>query len=370
MVYRTLFNLEANDLKNLGPDLAVDSFRKLLWNEASLVGIGKHLIDVPNCINVKDGGIDAYIEDASPTSDDIIPVGTSGFQIKSSSLSSIECKKELHVGGILDQPIKPRIKKILSNGGTYILVLFADITNSDDKKETIKEELKKFGYPNPKVRLYNASKISEFMARFPSLILNFNKDSLYGIPYNFWSDNDDIRRPALYIIDENRQKIANEITSQLRNPNGKSVIYRITGLSGVGKTRFIYETLKPDDLKNRVIYVRADQFMSSTLYNRLIIDHDLSAIIVVDECNPDQHRQIANFFANRGDRIAIITLSYEFGYVSFSDSGLYKIPRLSQGSIKMLIKAEAAGLPENIIDRLSQFADGYPHIATLLAISY
>ena len=73
MTYRTLFSLEVNDLKNLGPDSAVDSFRRLLWAEAARVGIGKNIIDVPDCINVGDGGIDAYIENATPTSDEVIP---------------------------------------------------------------------------------------------------------------------------------------------------------------------------------------------------------------------------------------------------------------------------------------------------------
>ena len=51
----------------LSPEQAVERYRNLLWAEAGRVGIGRHLIDVPNCINVGDGGIDAYIDNVGWT---------------------------------------------------------------------------------------------------------------------------------------------------------------------------------------------------------------------------------------------------------------------------------------------------------------
>jgi len=76
------FELKAFDLENLGTDSVVDFFRNLLWGESSRVGIGRNLIDVPSCINVSDGGLDAVIENASPSSEEVIPSGISGYQIK------------------------------------------------------------------------------------------------------------------------------------------------------------------------------------------------------------------------------------------------------------------------------------------------
>ena len=57
---------------------------------------GRILMNVPQCINVGDGGIDALIENAAPSFDEVIPPGTSGFQIKSSDLSPNKCRLELH----------------------------------------------------------------------------------------------------------------------------------------------------------------------------------------------------------------------------------------------------------------------------------
>lgn len=83
-----LYSLQSSDLKSLGQDTAVEFFRRLLWAEASRVGISRHLIDAPDCINVGDGGVDAVIENANSTSEDIIPSGLSGkiFRFISSRL--------------------------------------------------------------------------------------------------------------------------------------------------------------------------------------------------------------------------------------------------------------------------------------------
>jgi uncharacterized RDD family membrane protein YckC len=62
----TPFTLHVSDLTSLGQDRAVDSFRRLLWAEAGRVGVGRNIINVPQCINVGDGGVDAYVKDASP----------------------------------------------------------------------------------------------------------------------------------------------------------------------------------------------------------------------------------------------------------------------------------------------------------------
>ena len=164
-----IYELSAGDLKGLNSDRAVDFFRKLLWEEASRVGIGRRLIDAPSCINVGDGGLDAVIVDAIPSSDDVIPTGFSGFQIKSSDLEPAGCKKELHQKNKL---IKPGIKKLLDNDGTYVLVLFADITKpqKDKREQAIKDELKNLGYTNAKVRIYAIDNLISFALRFIPLI--------------------------------------------------------------------------------------------------------------------------------------------------------------------------------------------------------
>ena len=47
----------------MSPQEAVDFFREMLWAEATALGIGINLINVPGAITVGDGGIDAEVRD-------------------------------------------------------------------------------------------------------------------------------------------------------------------------------------------------------------------------------------------------------------------------------------------------------------------
>ncbi len=60
----TIFTVTIEHLKRLSPEEAVDFFRELLWAEATTLGIGKSLINVPTAITVADGGIDAEVRNA------------------------------------------------------------------------------------------------------------------------------------------------------------------------------------------------------------------------------------------------------------------------------------------------------------------
>ena len=131
----------------------------------------------------------------------------------------------------------------------------------------------------------------------------------------------------------------------------------------------MFEALSPDDLSNRVIYVKADQFRSSSLYNTLQTNGTLSAILVIDECDLQQHEEFVRSFSARGPRLAVFTLSYDIGRVS-PPTLLFQLSPLQNTAIETILKNEFPGLPQDVIHRLTQFADGYPRIATLLGESY
>ncbi|MHA1279950.1 MAG: hypothetical protein ACTSQ8_22375 [Candidatus Helarchaeota archaeon] len=371
MNFTPAFSLDNNQLKFLGPDRAVDFFRRLLWAEASRVGIGRNLIQVPGCINVGDGGIDAYIENADPLYDEIIPKGTTGFQIKSSDLSPAKCKEELHVQKSLDDPLKPEIKRILDEGGNYVLVLFADLTTykKRGRQHAVQTELSKFGYEN-QIRVYAIDQLIGFTERFISLVTWLKSEFSQCLSYSSWAERSDIKKPKTFIPDEKRNQWIKKVRDILRGSEDVCPVFRIIGLSGIGKTRLVFEALSDDDLKNRVIYFQsADQFRSSTLLNTIQTNGSISAILVIDECDIQNHDYFVRSFSSRGKRIALFTISHDFAQVP-SPAKLIKLPPLGNDEIVKLIQSVSDGLPMSVVRKLTEFADGYPRIATLLAESY
>ncbi|NIT99405.1 MAG: hypothetical protein GWN01_00190, partial [Nitrosopumilaceae archaeon] len=270
----------------------------------------------------------------------------------------------------MNRPIKPEIKRLLDDGGIYILVLFAELTKKlrTKRKKALKEEFSRLGYSN-EFRIYSANQLANFSESFPALVAWFRGYGSECLPYSSWSEYQEIIRPKKFIFDEDRKKWMEEIQQKLRNANDDYVIYRITGLSGIGKTRFVYETLSANDLKHRVIYVKAEHFRLSNIYTSLQNDPNISTILVIDECDLNQHDEFVRSFSGKGSRVCLFTLSYERGKVP-PPSMSYHLEPLSVEKISEIVKTEKPDLPDNLVDRISKFADGYPRIATLLIDSY
>jgi len=364
----SLYHLQSKDLKDLGPERAVDFFRRLLWAEASRVNMGRHLIDAPDCINVGDGGLDIVIENAKPVSEDIIPAGVSGFQIKSSDLQPAECRKELYSNGNL----KPGIKRVLDENGVYILALFEEMppeTMKKDRESAIIEELAKLGYSSPKIRVYTINQIMGFAERFPSLVSWLKGYADECLPYQKWAEFRDVISPEKFISDEQRTNIIVEIRETLRKSKEKTPIIRITGLSGLGKTRLVFEALSQHDLKNTVLYTTAEEFRNSSLRNTLLVDNSVSAIVVVDECSLENHDYLVNLFSNQSSRLALITISSDV--TPFPLPTLYyQLQPLQRSDVVKLLAEDNKKLPQNVIHRLADFAEGYPSFALLLSKNY
>jgi hypothetical protein len=64
---KTILTVTTDDLSRLSPQEAVDFFSQLLWIEATAIGLGKNLINIPSAINVADGGVDAEVNDTQVT---------------------------------------------------------------------------------------------------------------------------------------------------------------------------------------------------------------------------------------------------------------------------------------------------------------
>ena len=367
----SVFEIRLNSLADLAPDRATDFFRVLLWNEAERVGIGRNLLQFSGNINVSDGGIDAVIRNAKPSSDEVIPQGLSGYQVKTSPLSPADCRKELHQNERLSDPLKPEIKKLLDAGGTYVLALFSDEVHPKKVliEQAIGEDLTTVGYQNPKFRVYTVDQIASFATRFLAQVASLNEYLLQGLPYQMWAQNRDVIAPRSFVTDTNRDKIIEDIRDTVRKQGEETPVFRLTGLSGLGKTRLVFEALSPDDLKNSVLYGRGESFTNPSVLNNIVMDQNLHVVIVADECTLSDHELLVRNLASRGSRISVISISQEIERHA-PPTRLFRIDPLSNDCIEKLLQNEIKGLPNNVISRLATFADGYPRLALLLAQNY
>ncbi len=325
----TILTVKAEDLARLSPQEAVNFFREMLWAEATALGIGINLINVPGAITVGDGGIDAEVRDVPINGGQgIVKQGLTRYQIKTGEFVLSE---DHHIKEILFRvsalkkgrlELKPKIQSCLDEDGTLVVVLFG--WDNPDPKEQFREkfvaELIAIDpkYRSAKIEVFQQNQLIGFLKPFISLALkaNGNDDKIFQTHYA-WSEQAEMQRP--FKMGDAQKKFLSDLQTQLRRDSETIHLY-VRGEAGIGKTRLVLEATRTDDLSPLVIYCDSpEHFKYSNLMNELLkADNQFSCILVIDECDFENRTYIWDKLRNRGRRIKLITIYNEFDPTSGS----------------------------------------------------
>ena len=206
--------------------------------------------------NAADGGIDVYCEyEGQLDNDSFIPRNKVGFQVKLSDYTPGKISSEMLGKGIL----KVSIQELCKNGGAYILVCGrSSVSLSAYKDRIIAMKKAVQGYPGAEnicLDFMDSNRIATWVRNYPALITwvreKINKPIQGWKSYGNWSDTQN-KKYKNYVMDqskrlydyiEDREITILEGIQKFRSLINKgSAVIRLTGLSGVGKTRML-ETL-------------------------------------------------------------------------------------------------------------------------------
>ncbi len=190
-------------------------------------------------------------------------------------------------------------------------------------------------------------------------------------PFKTWEQwKDEINIQSEFIENKKTKEIRDIIMKEIDNPN-KSPI-RITGLSGIGKTRILFEIFRKIEgdektilLSNRVLYLNYDDFSNNHLEIINTINREKSdAILIIDNCNADGYEK---FIRNlKGFKLSLISIDSN-PEENYEDSQYIKIGNEDLlDSIEDIIKAKSDNLEQSTIEIIKQISQGVPLIAILL----
>ncbi|MBN3865252.1 alpha/beta hydrolase, partial [Pseudomonas frederiksbergensis] len=171
-----------------------------------------------------------------------------------------------------------------------------------------------------------------------------------------------------YARDENRTKDLESLISAFGL--GSSVV-RLTGASGLGKTRLLLEAIDAsesiDDSCTLIFNAPGyDTRIKETI--RSMVEDRADGLVVIENCSVDLHNHLAKEVNAADCLLKLVTVGYSNEQVD--DSIHIILSPLKDEAIKQILSPILVGLNSSDVDRVARFAQGYPLMATLIAEQY
>jgi hypothetical protein len=369
-VKNSLFSVANDHLSRLDAGEAVALITKLLWAEATRLGIPITSIQISADINTPDDGVDAKVFGHNVVGD-LIRAGHTAYQIKSGDSfkpqQEATIRKELFGEGSPSKDhLKRRIRECLDEGGIYVLVC----TGIDSVDLTIAEgHLRNFfikcDYANPRVEVWVQNQLCGFLTKYPSIALNVNEHEAGVLrSHKGWAGDAEMEMP----FKPGAKQI--ELIANLRVALRKSenaVHVHIRGEAGNGKTRLVLEATRHQDLQPLVLYTStpAEILNSEFMATLTREDNYFAVILVVDECGAEYRTQIWNRLKSRGQRVKLITIFNE--HEDASGVSFFDAPLLERENIIQII--ESYDIAKDQAERFASFCSGSPRVAHVVGVN-
>jgi hypothetical protein len=384
---KLLTKIEPDEIKLLGPDTLVRLLHRLLLCEARAMDLACPGILVPYEITVPDGGSDGEwrpkANNAAFTPNQFIPRNWTRYQCKAEHLTEGKCRSEIAPKDSKGNfNAKARVKEVLEAGGCY--AFFSNDhevkpSNDQDIDTIARDQLQKAGVTpavGAVIEFFGCNRIAEWTNKFPAAVRYVREvtkgfGGVHYFTYDGWTKLADVSGP-FFGNDVITKKIATIRDTLL---DGKTRIIRMTGLSGVGKSRLVYEALKPsgsgnilqDSLAASCIYLSYES-VTTDLIGLIghLADNGYAAVIVVDDCPPEIHDRIANIVGN--SLLSVITIFHEPQQQRGDSHPLNLAPEEMGEVVEQILKGDAnlAARGDGAIKAVASFAQGFPRIAKLI----
>jgi len=256
---------------------------QLLSLECQRAGMCRYRLQVDYQGNIGDGGVDARLEGTQGTV--WLPDGVSAWQFKSGDLPPAKAKKELRGA--------TWARELLKAGAVYTLVVGKALTPQkvEARKKALLEEAAALGLPiePERYRVYDANQLAAWISEFPGLAVHQLLGGHAAGAYNFeyWSSLQ--WHQWTWTASAARQAEIAQIRADL--DAGEPVGLRISGVSGLGKTRLVMEALRGTPWEPMVAYVPAVDEMPPAFLAHAV-DPKRAVLLVVDECDARRHEKL------------------------------------------------------------------------------
>jgi hypothetical protein len=296
----------------------------LLRLEASRHDLFQGEIAVSLEISVSDGGEDGRIKwDGGPQRTDWIPNRFTVFQSKATKMSPSKCKAEVRKKD--SKELKNRVKEVLDAGGTYVLFYGRECNpeHCQLRITEIRAAIRESGanYANAaKIKIYDGQRIANWCNQYAPAVAYVCERTGFQLPLGLktlamWAKHPD--HQIKFFTNPTLEAYITQLRSALAKPNA---VIRVEGLSGLGKTRLVRESLRATDaevdlraLADSVVYLDASSLDEKDLmpFGVDLANRGIEGILVVDNCSAATHKRLAAEAGRSDSCFKLVTIDYD-----------------------------------------------------------
>ncbi len=353
----SLFRVSGKDIAKLDDDDLKTLIGLLCEAEVKTKGISSQGVLWGGHQDAPDGAVDVLVDIPSQIQG-YIPSSYTVFQVKKHTMSASRIEKEMKPKGKL----KPIFHEIAERNGAYIIVSPKNSTTKtarESRLNSMRSALSEIeNSKNISIDFYDQQRIASWVSNHPFAILwvheklgkLFQGWKAFGNWSNSSTENDTyLTHDSLKILSPGYSEEGisiieglNKIRSSLKKDRTS---IRLTGLSGVGKTRFVQALFEEEAGENHIdpdlaIYTDISHSPEPTpvAMAEALVSQNVKAILVIDNCRPDLHTSLTAICKRAKSQLSLITVEYDVREDLPSETDVYKIEPCGTELIEELLK--------------------------------
>lgn len=282
---------------------------ELLWAACWQMGIPES--EVRTCLRteIPDGGVDSRVLSGSPADRTGYLQMPSIWQYKAAdeaTLTEASIKKEVN---------KPFAKERILAGDAYRLCVCAHIPE-DSRTEIegwIKAEVEAILKTAPAPKLLSAADVAHMAGHFPSFVQAMRGVQLQlgTSTFSVWGEAATARTKT-FVPNAAYESYRHRILAHVDpSHEPQDPILPIIGLSGIGKTRCVYEALLTVKAASGLVLYIDNEKVATGIANLLANTANSAAILVVDDCSSATRFRLKQNLLGHKKRIRVLTIQHE-----------------------------------------------------------